>query len=68
MNGNTKTTVVGRVKIEKRPLMLVEAEYEGFTLEPFFKMPRQSGLFKKMETEYLLHNLKIGDKVMVYPR
>ena len=28
-NGNTKTTVVGRVKIEKRPLMLVEAEYNG---------------------------------------
>ena len=32
-NGNTKTAVVGRVKDrEKRPLMLVEAEYEGYTI------------------------------------
>ncbi len=27
--GNTRSVVLGRVKIEKRPLILVEAEYEG---------------------------------------
>jgi 3-dehydroquinate synthase II len=27
--GNTRTVVLGRVKIEKRPLILVEVEYEG---------------------------------------
>lgn len=28
-NGRSRTAVVGRVKIEKRPLILVEAEYEA---------------------------------------
>jgi len=64
--GNTKTTVVGRVKIEKRPLMLVEAEYEGFTIRTLLQNAETIRLVKEDGTPISVAELKVGDKVMVY--
>ena len=64
--GNTKTTVVGRVKIEKRPLMLVEAEYEGFTIRTLLQNAETIRLVKEDGTPISVAELKVGDKVMVF--
>jgi len=64
--GNTKTTVVGRVKIEKRPLMLVEAEYEGFTIRTLLQNAETIRLVEEDGTPISVAELKAGDKVMVF--
>jgi 3-dehydroquinate synthase II len=65
-NGNTKTTVVGRVKIEKRPLMLVEAEYDGFTIKTLLQNAETIRLVQDNGNPISVAELKIGDKVMAY--
>lgn len=64
--GNTKTTVVGRVKIEKRPLMLVEAEYDGFTLKTLLQNAETIRLVEEDGNPISVAELKVGDKVMVF--
>ena len=64
--GNTKTTVVGRVKIEKRPLMLVEAEYEDFTIRTLLQNAETIRLVEEDGTPISVAELKVGDKVMVF--
>jgi 3-dehydroquinate synthase II len=65
-DGNTKTTVVGRVKIEKRPLMLVEAEYEGFSIRTLLQNAETIRLVEEDGNPISVSELKKGDKVMVY--
>lgn len=65
-DGNTKTTVVGRVKIEKRPLMLVEAEYDGVTIRTLLQNAETIRLVQDNGNPLSVAELKIGDKVMVY--
>jgi len=65
-NGNTKTSVVGRVKIEKRPLMLVEAEYEGYTIRTLLQNAETIRLVTEDGNPLSVAELKIGDRVMVY--
>jgi 3-dehydroquinate synthase II len=64
--GNTKTTVVGRVKIEKRPLMLIEAEFEGIKLKTLLQNAETIRLVGDQGNPISVADLKIGDKVMVY--
>lgn len=64
--GNTKTTVVGRVKIEKRPLMLVEAEYEGVSVRTLLQNAETIRLINQDGEPVSVAQLKVGDKVMVY--
>ena len=64
--GNTKNTVVGRVKIEKRPLILVEAEYGGVVLRTLLQNAETIRLVGEDEKPISVADLKIGDKVMVY--
>ncbi len=65
-DGNTKTSVVGRVKIEKRPLMLVEAEYEGFTIKTLLQNAETIRLVQEDGNPISVAELKVGDRVMVY--
>ncbi|MBM4241212.1 MAG: 3-dehydroquinate synthase II [Euryarchaeota archaeon] len=64
--GNTKTAVVGRVKIEKRPLMLVEAEYEGISLRTLLQNAETIRLVEEDGNPISVADLKVGDKVIVY--
>jgi 3-dehydroquinate synthase II len=64
--GNSKNVVVGRVKIEKRPLMLVEAEYDGTTLRTLLQNAETIRLVKEDGTPISVAELKVGDKIMVY--
>ena len=63
--GNTKNAIVGRVKIEKRPLMLVEAEYEGITLRTLLQNAETISLVKEDGTPISVAELN-RDKIMVY--
>jgi 3-dehydroquinate synthase II len=64
--GNTKNVIVGRVKIEKRPLMLVEAEYEKITLRTLLQNAETIRLVKEDGKPVSVAELKVGDKIMVY--
>jgi 3-dehydroquinate synthase II len=64
--GNTRTAIVGRVKIEKRPLMLVEAEYEGVVLRTLVQNAETIRLVGEDGNPISVSDLKVGDKIMVY--
>ena len=64
--GNTKIAIVGRVKIEKRPLMLVEAEYEGVVLRTLLQNAETIRLVTEDGEPKSVAELKLGDKVMIY--
>ena len=64
--GNSKNVIVGRVKIEKRPLMLVEAEYDDVTLRTLLQNAETIKLVKDDGKPISVAELKVGDKIMVY--
>lgn len=64
--GNTKIAVVGRVKIEKRPLMLIEAEYEGVKIKTLLQNAETIRLVKEDGIPISVADIKTGDKVMIY--
>ncbi|HEY0196827.1 MAG TPA: 3-dehydroquinate synthase II, partial [Methanobacterium sp.] len=64
--GNTKNVIVGRVKIEKRPLMLVEAEYDDVTLRTLLQNAETIRLVTEEGKPISVAELKVGDKIMVY--
>ncbi len=63
--GHTRTSIIARVKVEIRPMMLVEAEYEGAQFK---------GILQNAETVRLIapdgsksiSELKPGDKVLLH--
>ena len=64
--GNTRSSIVGRVKIEKRPLMLIEAEYEGVKLRTLLQNAETIRLVAEDGSALSVADLKLGDKVLVY--
>jgi len=64
--GNAKTTVVGRVKIEKRPLILIEVEYDGVKLKTLLQNAETIRLVGEQGNPVSIADIKVGDKVMVY--
>lgn len=64
--GHTKTAIVGRVKIEKRPLILVEAEAEGIKLRTLLQNAETIRLVSDNGEPISVSELKTGQKIMVY--
>jgi 3-dehydroquinate synthase II len=63
--GKTARAVVGRVKIEKRPLMLVEAEVNGSTISTILQNAETIRLTKPDGKPVSIVGLKKGDEVLV---
>ncbi len=63
--GNTRTLVVGRVKIEKRPLILVEAEHKKTRFRTLLQNAETIRLVGKNGEPISVAKLKEGDKVLV---
>ena len=63
--GNTSTLVVGRVKIEKRPLILVEAEHKKTRFRTLLQNAETIRLVGKNGEPISVAKLKEGDKVLV---
>ncbi|MFZ3169923.1 MAG: 3-dehydroquinate synthase II [Candidatus Methanoperedens sp.] len=64
--GETRPAVVGRVKIERRPLMLVEAEVEGTRIKTLLQNAETIKLVGSDGKPIPVTALKEGDEVVVY--
>jgi 3-dehydroquinate synthase II len=64
--GNTRSVVVGRVKIERRPLMLVEAEIAGKTYKTLVQNAETIMLVDKKGAPVSVSKLKEGDEVLIH--
>ncbi|MDR2831201.1 MAG: 3-dehydroquinate synthase II [Methanobrevibacter sp.] len=65
-DGKTRTVIVGRVKIEKRPLMLVEAEYDGLKIKTLVQNAETIRLVSSDGEPVSVSKLKVGDKVKIF--
>lgn len=64
--GNTRRVIVGRVKIERRPLMLVEVEVEGNSYKTLLQNAETINLVTKEGKPISVAKLKVGDEVLIY--
>ncbi|WP_456483322.1 3-dehydroquinate synthase II [Methanopyrus kandleri] len=64
--GRTRTAVVGRLKIERRPLMLIRAEYEGMEIQTIVQNAETIHLVREDGEPVSVVDLKPGDKVLAY--
>lgn len=64
--GKSQPAIVGRVKIEKRPLILVEAEYDRIKIKTLLQNAETIRLVSEKREPVSVSNLKEGDKIMVY--
>lgn len=64
--GETRPAVVGRVKIERRPLMLVEAEVDGTGIKTLLQNAETIKLVGDSGKPMPVTALKEGDEVLVY--
>jgi 3-dehydroquinate synthase II len=64
--GASRTAIVGRVKIEKRPLMAIEAEYEGRVFKSLLQNAETILLVGEDGKPVSISRLKAGDRVLAY--
>jgi 3-dehydroquinate synthase II len=64
--GETRTAYVGRSKIERRPLILIEAEYEGKTIRTLLQNAETIRIVDADDNPLSVADAKPGDKVKVY--
>ncbi|MEM2096922.1 MAG: 3-dehydroquinate synthase II, partial [Methanothrix sp.] len=65
-DGMTRSAVVGRVKIERRPMILVEAEVDGDRVSTLLQNAETIKLVSHDGTPISVAELKPGDKVLVH--
>jgi 3-dehydroquinate synthase II len=65
-DGETRTAYVGRSKIERRPLILIEAEYEGNTIRTLLQNAETIRIVDADDNPLSVADAKPGDKVKVY--
>ncbi len=64
--GETRRSYVGRIKLEKRPMLLIEAEYENKTYSIILQNAETIRLTSKKGEPVSVAVLKKGDKVLAY--
>ncbi len=64
--GNTRVMIVGRMKIEKRPMLLVEAETKGKRIGTILQNAETIRLTGKDGKAISVAGLKAGDEVLAY--
>jgi 3-dehydroquinate synthase II len=65
-NGKTRTVIIGRIKIEKRPLMLIEAECDDLKIKTLVQNAETIRLVNSDGNPVSVCELKVGDKVKVF--
>jgi len=65
-DGQAQTAIVGRAKIEKRPMILIEAEAESERISTLLQNAETIKLVSADGSPKSVADLKIGDQVMVY--
>ncbi len=66
IDGNGRAVVVGRAKIERRPMLLIEAEYEGKKLSAVLQNAETIRVVKSDGTPISVVDLKEGDEILGY--
>jgi len=66
VKGETRVGTVGRAKIERRPLLLVEVEREGRTFKTLLQNAETINLVTKEGAPISVTRLKPGDEVLVH--
>ncbi len=64
-NGDTRTVVIGRVKIERRPLKLIKVTYEGGAGSVLLQNAETIPLIGRDGVQIPVTELKAGDEVLV---
>jgi 3-dehydroquinate synthase II len=64
--GDTRTLIIGRMKIEKRPLMLVEAKAGGKVVKNLLQNAETIRLTTPSGKALSVADLKEGDEVLAY--
>lgn len=64
-NGDVRLTNVGRIKIERRPLILIEAEYEGKRIKTIVQNAETIRLVAKSGSKSIAE-IKAGDEVLAH--
>lgn len=64
--GKSKKAVVGRVKIERRPLILIEAEYDNIKIKTILQNAETIRLINNKNEAISVTSLKKGDKVLAF--
>ncbi|WP_423793227.1 3-dehydroquinate synthase II [Methanocaldococcus indicus] len=64
-DGNAREAIVGRVKIERRPLILIEADYKGDKIRTILQNAETIRLVNEKGEPVSVVDLKPGDKVLV---
>lgn len=64
--GETKVATVGRVKIERRPLLLVEVEHEGEIYKTLLQNAETINLVSKDGSPISVAKLRPGDEVLIH--
>ena len=66
--GIAREVVVGRVKIEKRPLMLVEVETDGKKFKTLLQNAETVNLVTPQGNPVSVSKLKAGDEILIYAK
>ncbi len=64
--GNARSAIVGRVKIERRPLILIEAEVNGKVYKTLLQNAETINLVDKDGKPISVAKIKEGDEVLIY--
>ena len=65
-NGKTRESIVGRCKIEKRPLILLEAKYEDIKIKSLLQNAETIRVVSSKGEAVSVSDLQAGDKVKVF--
>ncbi len=64
--GNTRIAIVGRVKIERRPLMLIEVEVGGNNFSTLVQNAETIMLINQSRNPVSVTDIKVGDEILMY--
>ncbi len=64
--GEAKTAIIGRSKIERRPLIMIEAENNGHKIKTLVQNAETIRLVSDKEEPVSVSDIKVGDKVLAY--
>ena len=64
--GEAKTAIIGRSKIERRPLLMIEAENDGQKIKTLVQNAETIRLVSDKGEPISVSDIKVGDKVLAY--
>ena len=64
--GEAKTAIIGRSKIERRPLLMIEAENEGQKIKTLVQNAETIRMVSASGEPLSVADIKVGDKILAY--